>query len=123
MSITSEFLVPGLLLLFTLIFGWWLSRLGKPYHGLLFNVHKLVALGTVIVAGMRFSRTLNALEADTGIIVLLVLAALCVVTLFASGALMSADKLDYGLTLTLHRVGLVVLTLSLLLVVYLLGRL
>jgi len=123
MNIPAEFLVPGLLLLFTLIFGWWLRRLGKPYHGLLFNVHKLVALGTVIVAGMRFSRTLNALEADTGIIVLLVLAALCVVTLFASGALMSADKLDYGLTLTLHRVGLVVLTLSLLLVVYLLGRL
>jgi len=123
MNTLSSLLAPGLLLLLTLIFGWWLSRLGKPYHGLLFNVHKLVALGMVIVAGMRFSRTLNALEANTGIIVLLVLAALCVVVLFASGALMSAGKLDYRLTLTLHKVGLVVLTLSLVLVVCLLGRL
>lgn len=123
MVIASEFLFSGLLLLLTLIFGWWLSRLGKPYHGLLFNVHKLSALGAVVLAGVRLSGILNALDVDAVIIGLLVLAALCVVALFTSGALMSTGKLDYGLTLTIHRVGLVGLPFSLLLVLYRLAQL
>jgi hypothetical protein len=36
-----------------------------------------------------------------------------VVALFASGALMSAEKLDYGLMLTIHRVASMVLTAGL----------
>lgn len=123
MNIISDFQVAGLLLLLTLIFGWWLSRLGRPYHGLLFNAHKLFALGAVVLAGVRFSGTLKALDVGALIIGLFVLAALCVVALFASGALMSIGKLDYGLTLTTHRVGLVLLIFSLLLVVYWLGQL
>jgi hypothetical protein len=35
---------------------------------------------------------------------------------------MSMDKLDYSLTLTIHRIALVVLPIAMALVVYLLGR-
>jgi hypothetical protein len=122
MEITSKFVASGLLLSFTLIFGLWLSSVGKPYNGLLFNIHKLIALSTVIVAAVQFSKILNNADSLGVIIALLIMAALCVVALFASGALLSMGKLDYSLTLTIHRIALVAFPLTLVLVVYLLGR-
>jgi hypothetical protein len=46
-------IVTGIFFLFILISGFWLSRLGKPYNGLIFNIHKLVGLG----AGIYLIRT------------------------------------------------------------------
>ena len=117
-----KFTLPGILFLLTLVFGFWLSKAGKPYNGLLFNVHKLIALGAVVIAVVQFSKTFQTTDSLVVLIVLLVVAALCVVALFASGALMSADKLDYVLTLTIHRITPVVLGLALVVVVYWLGR-
>ena len=67
-----------------------------------------------------FQVTNNA-DSLTLIITLLVVAGICVVALFASGALMSAGKLDYTLALTIHRTAPVVMIIALGLVVYLLG--
>lgn len=121
MDTFSEFTLPGILFLLTMAFGFWLSHAGKPYNGLLFNIHKLIALGAVVIAIVQFSKTLNGVDSPVLLIVLLVVAALCVVALFASGALMSLGKLDYSLTLTIHRTAPVVLALALVVVVYWLG--
>jgi hypothetical protein len=116
----AKFALPGLLFLLTLGFGFWLSKTGKPYNGILFNIHKLLALGTVIVLVIQFSKDLPNAASLALIIVLLVVAALCVITLFASGALMSMGKLDYALTLTIHRIAPVALIIALGWVAYLL---
>jgi hypothetical protein len=100
-----------------------LSKAGKPYNGILFNLHKLIALGAVVTAVVQFSKILKTADSlALLIVVLLVVATLCIVALFASGALMSLGKLDYTLTLTIHRIAPVVLTIALGLVAYLLGR-
>ncbi len=106
-----KFSTPGLLFALTLVFGFWLSHSGKPYNGLLFNVHKLIALACVVLFGIQFSKTFQA--PDWQMVVLLTVFALCVIVLFASGALMSAGKLDYALMLTIHRVAPVVLMIVL----------
>jgi hypothetical protein len=111
METLAKFTLPGILFALTLVFGFWLSHAGKPYSGLLFNIHKLIALGCVVILGIQFSKTLHAL--DWQLVVLLAVLALCVVALFASGALMSAEKLDYGLMLTVHRIASMVLTAGL----------
>ena len=111
MIVLQQFIIPGILFLLTLVFGFWLSYVGKPYNGLLFNIHKLIALACVVLLGIQFSKTLQA--PDWQLIVLLVVSALCVIALFTSGALMSAGKLEYALMLTLHRVALVVLVVGL----------
>ena len=118
----SRFISPGILYLVTLIFGIWLSRMGKPYNVPLFNIHKLIALGAVVVAVIELSKVLKNADSLSLMIGLLIVAALCVVALFATGALMSMDKLDYPLTLTIHRIALVVLPIAMVLVVCLLGR-
>jgi hypothetical protein len=85
----SKFVLPIIAFVLTLAFGFWLSHLGKPYNGLLFNVHKLLALGVVVAAIVQLTKVLKNADSLALIIVLLVVAALCVIALFASGALMS----------------------------------
>jgi hypothetical protein len=103
----TRFFTPILLFILTLAFGFWLSKVGKPYNGALFNIHKLIALGAVIFAVIQISKT--GVSGSPLLLVALVAAGLCAVALFASGALMSIGKLDYALTLTVHRVALAML--------------
>ena len=122
MDTLSKFTFPGILFALTLAFGFWLSHAGKPYNGLLFNIHKLIALGAVVLAGLRFSRMYRPVDSLALIVGLLVVAALCVIALFTSGALMSAGKPDYALMLAIHRVAPLLLVIAVVLVVYRLGR-
>ena len=113
----SKFVLPGIAFILTLAFGFWVTHAGKPYNGLLFNVHKLIALGAVVATVIQLTNLLKSADALALIIVLLVVAALCVIALFASGALMSMDKLDYALMLTIHRVAPVVLVITMVIVI------
>jgi hypothetical protein len=111
--ILYQFAVPSGLFILTLVFGFWLSHLGKPYNGILFNIHKLIALGAVVVMAIQMVKLLRGMEIQALVIVLLVVAALCVIALFVSGALMSAGKLEYNLMLAIHRVASFVLVAGL----------
>ena len=50
MNAYSVYLLPGIAFLLTTGTGIWLSQLGKPLNGVLFTVHKLVAVAAVIAA-------------------------------------------------------------------------
>ena len=121
MDMLPESITPGIAFLLTLAFGIWLSNSGKPYNGILFNIHKLVALGAAILTAGQLFEVLK----DTGIqvvpILLIVIAVVCVVALFATGALMSMDKLSYRVTLTIHRLAPLVAAIAMAATVYLLA--
>jgi hypothetical protein len=118
----SSFVIPGILFILTLALGFWLSRSGTPYNSLLFNVHKLVALGAVIVTVVQLVRILKGADLSALLIALLALVALCVVALFVSGALMSAGQFDHALLHTIHWVAFAALVMALPAAVFLLGR-
>ena len=103
MGLAAKFVIPGVLFILTLVFGFWLSRSGKPYNGLIFNVHKLIALAAVIVTAIRAFNALKVGDAQPQVIVLLIVIGLCAVALFVTGALMSANKATVRATLTIHR--------------------
>lgn len=115
-------IAPGIGLLLTLVFGWWLSRLGRPYHGLLFNLHKLLALAVFVLTLLPLIGMLRGTEPGAFVMALLAFAGLGVLMLFVSGALMSAGKLDHALLHMLHRVALVALVVALPAAILLLGR-
>jgi len=117
MELVNRFIAPGILLLLTIAFGFWLGNAGKPYNGILFNVHKLIALGAVVYAVIQISKT--GVANSSLLATALILAGLCAVALFASGALMSIGKLDYALTLTVHRIAPVVLVIAIAIMIYL----
>jgi uncharacterized membrane protein YadS len=116
-----KFIAPGIAFLLTLAFGVWLSHSGKPYNGILFNIHKLIALGAAILTAGQLFRVLK----DTGIqvvpILLIVIAVACVVALFATGALMSMEKMSYQVTLTIHRLAPILAVIAMAVTVYLLA--
>ncbi len=117
MSEFSNFLSPALIFMLTVAFGFWLRKKGKPYNGLLFNVHKLLALGNVIFTGMMVFRLIENMHVPVGMVVLLVLVVLSVISLFASGALMSIGKQDHSLVRISHRISVAVLVLAMVLFV------
>jgi hypothetical protein len=122
LNILSKFVIPGIVSILTLAFGFWLSRSGRPYNGLLLNIHKLTALAAVIITIVQFVRIFKGADLSALSIALLALAAFCVVALFISGALMSAGKLDHTLLHAIHWIALVVLVTALPAAAFLLGR-
>jgi hypothetical protein len=105
MEVLMKFAAPGIAFLFTLIFGFWLSNSGKPYNGVLFNFHKLMALGAVILTTVQIYKIISPMETQTLTILLIVLVGLSVVVLFATGAFMSLEKFNYGFIVFIHRVS------------------
>lgn len=122
MIILSQFTLPAVLLALTLAFGFWFSRLGRPYNGLLFNIHKLTALGAVVLAVLQILPILQGPLQPGLLIQTLLLAAACAVVLFASGALLSAGKLGYNRMRNVHVAAVVALLAALVLVGYWLSR-
>ena len=114
----SKFLLPGIAFILTAAFGFWLSRRGKPYNGLLFNAHKLIALGAVILAGLRTNDMLKTSEPQTLLMVLIILIGLCALTLFVSGAFLSIGNADYGIVKFIHNLAPVALVLAAALAAY-----
>ncbi|MBE0687628.1 MAG: hypothetical protein IH585_16675 [Anaerolineaceae bacterium] len=105
MNLVSLILYPSMAFVLTIILGFWLSRLGQPYHQVVFNIHKLIALAAVVMVGVGFSNRFKSGEVQSEWILLVVVVALMTIILFASGALMSLDKLDYKLLRLLHRIA------------------
>ncbi len=122
METLTKFITPGIIFLVTLASGFWLSSLGKPYNGIIFNLHKLVALAVVIVTAIQVTKTLKlAADPQALVVILLVLAGACIVALFATGALLSLGKLEYGLMLFIHRAALILLPVSMAGMLYLMA--
>jgi hypothetical protein len=91
---TTQIRVVGAAVLFLLIFlsGFVLSRGGKPYSVLLFNLHKLIALGAVVYLGLTVSRIHQAAPLGPGQLAAVVVTGLCFVATIVTGGLVSIDK-------------------------------
>jgi hypothetical protein len=120
MEILPRFLNPILSFLLTIVLGFLLSRRGQPYHGLLFNVHKLVALAAVILSFMAIYQLIKVLDISTLIMILLAILGLGVIALFVSGALMSAGKGEYQVMKLIHNISPFILVIAAGCIVYLL---
>lgn len=112
MNIAPGFLIPGIGFLVTISFGIWLGRLGKPYNSFLFNIHKLVALGAVILIAVQIYNWFKASEPQALLVGLVALAGLSVLALFASGAFMSIGNLDYKTMKLVHNIAPVLLVIA-----------
>ncbi len=106
METLSKFFVPTIGLLVTVAFGFWLGKIGKPYNGILFNIHKLIALGAMILASAQIIQTLKVIEPQSLLIVSLTGVALCVLALFASGAFLSIGNVKYETAKLIHNIAL-----------------
>jgi len=111
----------GLLFLFTLVSGVWLSNSGKPLNTAIFTVHKLIALATVIFTAIVIRDLLKNTPVQVVIVSLIVLAGLFALALFVTGALLSLGKPVNAVILTIHAVTPFLLVISTAVTIYLLS--
>lgn len=107
----------ALLFILLIIAGVILHRLGKPYHSIAFNVHKLLTVAWVIIMVILVRHHYIASLNDRLLSVSLAVSLLGLMTLFFSGGMMSLDRMQ-ELMLQVHRAASLTLLISVPLVFY-----
>ena len=95
----------GVFFLFIFLFGFWLSRSGKPYNLAIFTLHKLVALGAIVFLGININKFHQATPLNPVQISVIALMAVCFVATIASGGLLSVEKAMPLIVRRLHQVA------------------
>ncbi|MGB8214789.1 MAG: hypothetical protein WCE68_14630 [Anaerolineales bacterium] len=113
MDMLSKLTTSGILFILTLVFGVWVSLTGKPYNGILFTIHKLIALSAVVVTVIQLYQLLKGTQIQVPPLAFIIAAGLCVLVLFFTGAMMSAVKLDYKIMLIIHRIAFILTPMAL----------
>lgn len=120
-TIVSRPVFAGLLLLFSLISGVWLSNSGKPLSVAIFTIHKLIALATVIVTAAYIYHASRAVDIRTFVEpAVIAVTGLLFFALFISGALLSLGKPLPGAVLRIHQVAPLLALASSAMTIYLL---
>jgi hypothetical protein len=112
MEFVNQFRIIGIIFLGTVGFGLWVSRLGKPYHNLLFNIHKLVALAGVVLVVMRLIKLDPFVSFSLLALILIGAAFAGVLAMFISGALLSIQDEISRLVQLIHQISAGVIALT-----------
>lgn len=112
METLSKFSLPGIVLLLTLASGFWLGSSGKPLNTALFNLHKLIALAAVILTAVQLNGALKSTDIQALLVTLAVVAGVCVLALFTTGALMSLGKLSYDTLQITHTIAAILVVVA-----------
>lgn len=84
--------------------GFWVSRAGKPYPALNFNVHKLIALAAAVLLGIVISKANKAAPLDSTQWLGVAAAGVCILVTIITGGLASIDRPMPAILVTLHKV-------------------
>jgi len=96
-------ILTGVLFAVILASGLFLSRNGKPYSIVLFNVHKLAALGAAVYLAVSIIRIQRIAPLGGPALAVWIISAVFFVILAASGGVMSAVKNYPPIVHTLHQ--------------------
>ena len=120
--VESKVILSGLLLLLSIIFGIWLSQTGKPLNQFIFTIHKLLALASVIFAGIVIYNLHKNLDINAISIALIVIIIIFFIALFTTGVLLSFEKPMPASILLIHKIGSVLIAIMAIISIYLLAR-
>ncbi len=115
-------MIVGLLFLFTIGTGIWLSNYGRPLNSILFNIHKLIALISVIYTVVIIRNIIKNIEVKSLILVLIIFSALLIIALFVTGAFLSPGKPANGLLLIIHNISMVSFVITVIATFYFLSN-
>lgn len=114
-TITSKLIIAGILFLFTVISGAIVSRTDRPLSIGLVTVHKLIAVGTVVLIGIAVNQLYKTSNGKLLIeLSAMVISAILFLALIATGALLTREEMQLpDMVLKIHQVvPLLALTFS-----------
>ena len=122
-TITTRLIAAGVLFVFTLLSGLWLSHLGKPYNSGIFGIHKLIAVAMVIIIGMSVYNLYKGLDLQAFInLILIVTTGLIFLALIVTGVLLSLNIPLGGVVLKIHQIAPLLALASSAITLYLLAN-
>ena len=121
---TNQLQVVGTGLFFVFIFlsGYWLSRSGKPYSAIIFNIHKLVGLAMGVFLVVTVRQVHQAAPLGPAKVVAIVVTVLLFIGVVAEGGLLSVDKPMPAAISMMHKLLPYAAVLSTAVTLYLLGH-
>lgn len=105
----NKIMITAIPIVSTILFGLLLTRLGKPYNAIIFNVHKLIALGFVVYSGILVKNIISSEGITSLLVVAVVLLFVGVIGLFATGAMMSIGGFNDALLKNIHIITMITL--------------
>ena len=105
-TITSKLIAAGILAVLTLISGMIVSRAGKPQNIWLVTIHKLIAIGTVVLIVMVVNQLYKTADEKMFVTIsIMVISAVLFLTLIATGAFLTREEMELpAFVLKLHQV-------------------
>ena len=121
---TSKLVTAGILFLFTLISGVIVSRSGRPLNIWLVTIHKLIAVGTVVLIGMAVNQLYKTADGKAFIETsIMVISAILFLALIATGAFLTREEMQLPeMVLKIHQVAPLLALISSAVTVYLLVK-
>lgn len=117
----TRIIICGLLFLLTLASGVWVSHSGKPINVVIFTIHKLIALTTVIVVATTVYNVHRAMPVREVIeLAAIAVTALLFIALFITGVLLSRNSPMPAAVLKIHQVAPLLALVSSTVITYLL---
>jgi hypothetical protein len=117
----TRIIICGLLFLLTLASGVWVSHSGKPINVVIFTIHKLIALATVIVVATTVYNAHRAMPVKEVIEpATIAVTVLLFIALFITGALLSRNSPMPAAILRIHQVAPLLALASSTIITYLL---
>ena len=104
-NISIYFIIAGILFIFSVLSGFWLSKTGKPYHIAIETVHKLLSLAMVVfmvIAVVKWNK--NPGFDTTNTIVALAIGLSFVSAIATGGILSHKDTVDTTIQ-SIHKIS------------------
>jgi hypothetical protein len=105
-TVSSKLIVSGILFLSTVLSGFAVSHAGRPINGILFTVHKLIAVAAAIVVTMAIRQLHQTKAAGISLeIGAIAISVALFLALVVTGALLSRDVQLPAAVLKIHQVA------------------
>jgi hypothetical protein len=105
-ALSTKIVVAGALSALTLLSGVWLSHLGKPYNTVVFNIHKLIAVATIIVIAITVVGLFKVIDARTFVeMFAAAFAGVLFLALVATGGMLSINPSLSAAVLRVHQIA------------------
>lgn len=105
-TLTSKLIAAGILALLTLISGLIVSRSGKPLNIWLVSIHKMIAVGTVVLIYMAVNQLYKTADGKMLVTIgIMVISAVLFLGLIATGAFLTREEMELpAFVLKIHQV-------------------
>jgi hypothetical protein len=103
-ALTSRIIWMGALFILVFLFGFWLYRSGRPINTVVLTIHKLIALGALILIGVTIYQVNQIAALDVATWIVVVITGILFITTIITGGLLSLEQPLTAVSIV-HKIG------------------